>query len=57
MVYQRPVLSRADVERELEDILTKGIPGGAEGPDASMLRKASTDVQRIMALFDRYVTR
>lgn len=54
---QRPVMSRSDLKRELELILVEGVRGGPQGPDLTMLRKASTSVDRIMALVDRYVTK
>ena len=52
---QRSVMTRADFETELDSILTNGIPGTINGPDSTMLKKASTDARRIMALVDKYL--
>lgn len=54
-VQQQAVLSRAELQAELEMILMEGVPQGkGGGPDMSMLRKASSATDRIMALIDRY---
>ena len=55
-VQQRPVMSRSDLEAELNMILLSDVPGTDDGPNPSMIRKASSQAQRILRLIDRYAT-
>lgn len=48
-------MTRVDFEHELDLLLLDMVPSGADGPESSMLRKASIVGTRILALVDRYV--
>lgn len=55
LVQQRPVMSRRELRTQLELLLVRDIRPGQDGePNTAMLRKASTLVDQLMALIDRY---
>lgn len=54
MMQQRPVISRSELRQQIELILMESVPGTADGPNLSMLRKANTTADRIMRLIDSY---
>lgn len=53
-MMQRPVISRSELRQQIELILMESVPGTAEGPNLTMLRKANTTADRIMRLIDSY---
>jgi hypothetical protein len=54
MYNQRPIMTRADLENELTLLLMSDVRGVSE-PDSTTLRKANTNIQKIMMLVDRYI--
>ena len=52
---QRRVMSREELRDEVEDRLSRMVPGDSRrGPDLSTIRKASEVLDEIMALVDAY---
>lgn len=52
---QRRVLTKAQLQVEIEQILSDFVPGDSRrGPDLSILRKANTALAEIMAAIELY---
>ena len=55
-IQQRPLMNKSDLRTELELLLTADIAAGPGGePDASQVRKASREVDRVLALVEKFL--